>query len=306
MNNEKFKGIHTALITPFSQGRVDLPRFRDFVEWQINQGIHGLVPCGTTGESPTLSVEEHKSVVETCIEVAAGRVPVTAGVGSNNTAKSVELAKHAKDAGADAALIVAPYYNKPTQAGMLKHFEAVSEAASLPSFVYNIPGRSIVDVAHDTMQELAKMPYIAGVKDATADLSRPTAVRLDCGADFIQLSGEDASTAGFLAQGGHGAISVTSNVAPFSCSRLYEAWTSGDLQEFARIRDLLNPIHEAMFMESSPAPIKRALSQLGFCDDELRLPLISASKETQDCLKTVLANAQLPEHAQEEKQVSHG
>lgn len=294
MNTANFKGILTALITPFKGGELDLPAFRNLVEWQIDQGICGLVPCGTTGESPTLSDDEHKKVVEACIDVAAKRVPVIVGAGSNNTAKAASLARHARDKGADGVLVVAPYYNKPTQAGLIAHYKAVSEAAALPTIVYNIPGRSIVNITPATMKELAAMPYIAGVKDATGDLTRPTTTRMDCGADFLQLSGEDATTAGFLAQGGHGAISVTSNLAPADCVALYDAWEANDMIRFAAIRDRLHPLHQALFAETSPAPVKYALSKLGFGSDELRLPLVPASGETRAMLDGLMARLNLP------------
>ena len=268
-----FSGSFTALITPFRDGKVDEKAFQAFVEWQIQEGTNGLVPVGTTGESPTLSHVEHKRVVELCIEVAKGRVPIVAGAGSNSTAEAIDLTRHAKKAGADAALIVTPYYNKPTQEGLFRHYEAIAAAVDIPIIIYNIPGRSVVDMSVDTMARLAKIDNIVGVKDATADLARPLATRVAIGADFCQFSGEDATIGGFLAQGGHGCISVTSNVAPRLCADLHKAWKSRDLDRFGEIRDRLMPLHSAMFCESSPGPVKYAASLLGKCSDETRLPL---------------------------------
>ncbi len=268
-----FSGSFTALITPFHDGKVDEKAFQAFVEWQIQEGTNGLVPVGTTGESPTLSHVEHKRVVELCIEVAKGRVPIVAGAGSNSTAEAIDLTRHAKMAGADAALIVTPYYNKPTQEGLFRHYEAIAAAVDIPIIIYNIPGRSVVDMSVDTMARLAKIDNIVGVKDATADLARPLATRVAIGADFCQLSGEDATIGGFLAQGGHGCISVSSNVAPRLCADLHKAWKSRDLDRFGEIRDRLMPLHAAMFCESSPGPVKYAASLLGKCSDETRLPL---------------------------------
>ncbi len=268
-----FKGSLTALVTPFENGGLDEEAFREFVNWQIDEGSHGLVPVGTTGESPTLSHEEHKRVVEICVEVAAGRVPVIAGAGSNSTAEAVELACHAEKAGADGVLVVCPYYNKPSQEGMYGHFEAVAEAIDIPVIIYNIPARSVVDMSVDTMARLSQLANIAGVKDATCDLARPLNSRLACAEGFIQLSGEDATVAAFLAQGGDGCISVTSNVAPKMCSELHEAWQQRDLDTFDRLRDRLAPLHAALFCDNSPGPAKYAASLLGKCNPYCRPPL---------------------------------
>jgi 4-hydroxy-tetrahydrodipicolinate synthase len=268
---------------------VDEPAYRELVARQIAAGTHGLVPCGTTGESPTLSHEEHMRVTEICIEVAARKVPVIAGTGSNATDEAIMLQRHAKKAGADAGLVVTPYYNKPTQAGLIAHYRAIAEAVDLPIIIYNIPGRSVIDMTVATMTELAKHPNIVGVKDATADLARPLRTRLACGADFCQLSGEDATAVPFLAQGGVGCISVTSNIAPKECADLHNAWMKGDMAEVTRLNDLLMPVHDAMFCESSPGPVKYAAEILGLCSGELRLPLVpiaSASrKKVEDALK---------------------
>jgi 4-hydroxy-tetrahydrodipicolinate synthase len=268
-----FSGSITALITPFRNGEVDEKAFQEFVDWQIQEGTNGLVPVGTTGESPTLSHDEHKRVVELCIEVANGRVPVIAGAGSNSTAEAIDLTRHAKEAGADAALIVTPYYNKPTQEGLYCHYEAIAKAVDIPLVIYNIPGRSVVDMSVETMARLAKLPNIVGVKDATNDLSRPLATRVAIGADFCQLSGEDATIAAFLGQGGHGCISVTSNVAPRLCSDLHKAWQAKDFEKFGETRDRLMPLHSALFCESSPGPVKYAASLLGKSSPDTRLPL---------------------------------
>jgi len=275
-----FSGSITALLTPFRNGGVDEKAFQDFVAWQIDEGSNGLVPVGTTGESPTLSHDEHKRVVELCVEVAAGKVPVIAGAGSNSTAEAIDLTAHAKSAGADAALIVTPYYNKPTQEGLYRHYEAIATAVDIPIVIYNIPGRSIVDMSVDTMARLAKLPNIVGVKDATNDLSRPLATRVAINGSFCQLSGEDATIGAFLGQGGHGCISVTSNVAPRLCSDLHKAWQGRDLDTFAKIRDRLMPLHAALFCESSPGPVKYAASLLGKCAPDTRLPLAPIAAES--------------------------
>ncbi len=274
-----FKGSIVALITPFREGKVDAVAFKDFVDWQIKQGTHGVVPVGTTGESPTLSHEEHRLVVSLTVEVAKGRVPVIAGTGSNSTEEAIALTRHAKEAGADAALVVTPYYNKPSQEGLYQHYKAIHDAVDLPIIIYNIPGRSVIDMSVATMARLAKLPNIVGVKDATADLARPLRTRVEMGPDFCQLSGEDATVTGFLAQGGVGCISVTANVAPALCSQLHEAWQRGDLVEMARIRDILLPLHQAMFVETSPAPVKYAASLLCKATPDVRLPLVPCSAE---------------------------
>lgn len=286
MNNNIFKGIFTALITPFNEdaSEVDLNAFSQFVEWQIAQGIHGLVPCGTTGETPVLSDDEYKTVVKRCINIAKGNCPVIVGAGSNNTAKSVAMANYARECGADGILVVSPYYNKPSQEGLFMHFETVAKAAQLPVIVYNIPGRSVVNIAPETMQRLSKVPNIIGVKDATGDLTCPTRTRLDCGVDFVQLSGEDATVAGYLAQGGHGAISVLSNSAPSALVALYDSYTSKNMTRFNELRDTLFPLAENLFKEPSPAPVKYILSKLGLCNNNLRLPLLPISSTLADIL----------------------
>ncbi|CAA7623467.1 4-hydroxy-tetrahydrodipicolinate synthase [Candidatus Terasakiella magnetica] len=273
-----FQGSITALITPFTNGRVDEKAYQDLVAWQIAEGTHGVVPCGTTGESPTLSHEEHHRVVELCLEVAKGKVPVIAGAGSNSTAEAIALSRHAKQAGADAVLVVAPYYNKPSQEGLFRHYEAIATSVDIPIIVYNIPGRSVVDISVETFARLAKLPNIVGVKDATADLARPLRMRTTLGPQFCQLSGEDATATAFNAQGGIGCISVTSNVAPKLCAQMQDSWAKGDLATCFAIRDKLMPLHDAMFCETSPAPVKYAASLLGKSSPDVRLPLVPASE----------------------------
>ncbi|SIS40871.1 4-hydroxy-tetrahydrodipicolinate synthase [Insolitispirillum peregrinum] len=287
-----FKGSITALITPFTaDGAVDEKAFQDFVQWQIDQGTDGLVPVGTTGESPTLTHDEHKRVVELCIEVAKGKVPVIAGSGSNSTHETIDLTRSAEKAGADAALLVMPYYNKPSQEGMYQHFKAVHDATDIPLVIYNIPGRSVVDMSVETMARLAELPRIVGVKDATADLARPLKTRLAIKSDFCQLSGEDATITAFLAQGGVGCISVTSNVAPALCAQLHDAWQAGDYATVWELRDRLMPLHDAMFCETSPAPVKYAASLLGKCQNVLRLPMIPVSPAAQEKVKAAMVSA---------------
>jgi len=288
-----FKGSFVALITPFRDGKVDEAAFEKLVEWHIEQGTHGLVPCGTTGESPTLSHDEHRRVIELCVKVAAGRVPVMAGTGSNNTAEAVSLTRFAKDAGADAALVVTPYYNKPTQEGLYQHFKAVNDAADLPIFIYNIPGRSVVDMSVETMARLFELKNIYGVKDATANLARVSLQRQAMGESFCQLSGEDATALGFNAHGGVGCISVTANVAPRLCSEFQEATLTGHYAKALEIQDRLMPLHTALFIESNPAPAKFALSELGFCSDELRLPLVPVSESTKKQVREAMRHAGL-------------
>lgn len=286
-----FSGSITALATPFRNGKVDEDAFRNFVEWQIEEGSHGVVPVGTTGESPTLTHDEHKRVVELCVDIVAGRIPVIAGTGSNSTAEAIDFTRHAKQVGADAALVVTPYYNKPTQEGLFLHFQAIAKAVDIPVIVYNVPGRSAVDIAVDTLARLAKLPNIIGVKDATNDLARPLATRVAIGGDFCQLSGEDATIGAFLGQGGQGCISVTSNVAPRLCSDLHTAWQAKDYERFGAIRDRLMPLHEALFCETSPGPTKYALSRLDKCLPEMRLPLAPISEASRarvdDAMRTV-------------------
>jgi len=288
-----FKGSFTALITPFKDGKVDHKTFQDLVRRQLDAGTHGLVPVGTTGESPTLSHEEHMRVTELCIEVVQGQIPVIAGTGSNSTEEAIMLQRHAKAAGADAGLVVTPYYNKPTQAGLIAHYTAIADAVVLPIIIYNIPGRSVIDMSVETMAGLARHENIVGVKDATADLVRPLATRLACGADFCQMSGEDATVVPFLAQGGHGCISVTANIAPEDCARLHTAWQAGDMAMVAEINERLLPVHDALFCEASPGPVKYAAELMGLCAGELRLPLVEITEASKKKVKDALDGAGL-------------
>ena len=274
---ERFKGSIPALITPMKNGAVDEAAFRRLVSWQIAEGSHGLVPCGTTGESPTLSHDEHKRVVQICVEEANGRVPVIAGAGSNSTAEAIALTKHAKAVGADAVLSVTGYYNKPSQEGLYRHYAAIAEAVDIPIVIYNIPARAIVEISVETMGRLAKIANIIGVKDATANLARPIRERLSCGKDWRMLSGEDGTALAYAASGGHGCISVTANVAPRLCAQFQELCMKGDFVAARALQDRLMPLHDAIFTEPSPAPIKYAASLLGLCSDEVRLPLVVAS-----------------------------
>lgn len=288
-----FKGSYTALITPFRDGAVDEDAFARIVDWQLNEGTHGLVPMGTTGESPTLSHEEHKRVVELCIKTAAGRAPVIAGAGSNATSEAVDFAKHAESAGADGLLVVTPYYNKPTQEGLYQHFKAVNDAVGIPIIIYNIPGRSVVDMSVDTMARLYELKNIAGVKDATANMARVSQQRAAMGPDFIQLSGEDATALGFMAHGGHGCISVASNVAPKLCAQFQNACLAGDYAKALQLQDVLMPIHETLFLETNPSPAKYALWRLGFCQDEARLPLVPLQEATKKAVEQAMIKAGL-------------
>jgi len=288
-----FKGSLVALITPFRDGKVDEKAFQSFVEWQIGQGTHGLVPVGTTGESPVLSHAEHKRVVELCVEVAKGRCPVIAGTGSNSTDEAIDLTKHARKAGADAALVVTPYYNKPTQEGLYAHYKAIVEAVDLPVIIYNIPPRSVVDMTVQTMARLAKLKNIVGVKDATNDLSRPTRTKLACGEKFSLLSGEDGTVLPFLGGGGHGCISVTANIAPRQLADMHEAWQKGDVKAAQRIHETLMPLHEALFCETSPAPVKYGASLLGLANDFVRLPLVPASEVARQRVREAMQQAGL-------------
>lgn len=288
-----FTGSIVALLTPFRNGKIDEAAYQRLVEWQVAEGTDGFVPCGTTGESPTLSHAEHRRVTELCIEAAGRRVPVIAGTGSNSTHEAVSLAQHARQAGADAILVVTPYYNKPTQEGLYQHFKAIHDAADLPIIIYNIPGRSVVDMSVGTMARLAKLPNIIGVKDATADLARPLRTRVEIGPDFCQLSGEDATVVAFLAQGGHGCISVTANVAPRLCATLHDKWREGDLAAVAEVRDRLMPLHHALFVETSPAPAKYAASLLGLCSEDLRLPLVPVTEPTRVLVRDAMVQVGL-------------
>ena len=283
-----FKGSITALITPLKKGEVDEKAFQDFVEWQINQGSNGLVPCGTTGESPTLTHEEHERVIELCIESANGRVPVIAGTGSNSTDEAISLTKYSKQSGADGALIVTPYYNKPTQDGLYKHFKEINDNCNIPIIIYNIPGRSVVDMSVETMKELSKLKNIIGVKDSTNDLTRPLFTTEVIGKKFCQISGEDATVVPFLSQGGHGCISVTANIAPKLCSDLHNAWQKGNFEKVKYLNSFLFPLHRALFLETSPGPVKYAASLIKICSDELRLPLTQVSSKTKKHIKLIL------------------
>jgi 4-hydroxy-tetrahydrodipicolinate synthase len=289
----RFRGSFTALVTPFKNGSIDEKAFRDLVDWQIAEGTKGLVPVGTTGESPTLSHKEHEQVVEWCVDQAKGRVPVVAGAGSNSTAEAVSLSKHAEKAGADAVLVVTPYYNKPTQEGLYQHFKAINDAIGIPIIMYNIPGRSIVDINVDTMKRLYELKNIAGVKDATANMARVSQQRMAMGEDFNQLSGEDATVIGYMAHGGHGCISVTSNVAPRLCSEFHIAWQKGDHATALKLHDKLMPLHNNLFIESNPGPIKYALSLLGKLDETLRLPMVPVSEPTRIAVRSAMVHAGL-------------
>jgi 4-hydroxy-tetrahydrodipicolinate synthase len=288
-----FRGSFTALVTPFKNGSVDEKAFRELVDWQIAEGTHGLVPVGTTGESPTLSHEEHKHVVEWCVEQAKGRVPVIAGAGSNSTAEAIELSQHAEGAGADAELVVTPYYNKPTQEGLYQHFKAINDAIGIPIIIYNIPARSVIDMSVDTMARLFECKNIAGVKDATATVVRVSQQRAVVGPEFNQLSGEDGTALGFMAHGGHGCISVTSNVAPRLCSEFQSACLKGDYATALKVQDKLMPLHQNLFIETNPAPAKYALSVLGKCADTVRLPMVPLSEKSKTVVRDAMVHAGL-------------
>jgi 4-hydroxy-tetrahydrodipicolinate synthase len=288
-----FRGSFTALVTPFQNGTVDEKAFRALVVWQIDEGTNGLVPVGTTGESPTLSHDEHKQVVEWCIAEARGRVPVIAGAGSNSTREAIDLAQHAEKAGADAVLVVTPYYNKPTQEGLYQHFKAINDAVGIPIILYNIPGRSVIDMSVDTMKRLYELKNIAGVKDATASMARVSQQRAALGPDFVQLSGEDATALGFMAHGGHGCISVTSNVAPRLCAEFQSACLRGDYAAALKVQDKLMPLHQNLFIETSPSPVKYALSALGKCDDTVRLPMVALSDKSKAAVRDAMVHAGL-------------
>jgi 4-hydroxy-tetrahydrodipicolinate synthase len=288
-----FKGSYPALITPFQNGAVDFDTLKKLVDWHVAEGSHGLVPVGTTGESPTLTHAEHGAVIEAVVKAAAGRVPVIAGAGSNNTAEGIDLIRHAQAVGADAALVVTPYYNKPTQAGLVAHYTALHEASDLPIIIYNIPGRSVVDMTPETMGQLAKLPRIVGVKDATGKIERVSMQRMTCGADFVQLSGEDATALGFNAHGGVGCISVTANVAPRLCAEFQEATLAGDYARALEYQDRLMPLHEAIFIEPGLAGAKYGLSLLGHCSDEVRLPLVTLTDGTKDRIRGAMRHAGL-------------
>jgi 4-hydroxy-tetrahydrodipicolinate synthase len=274
-----FRGAFTALITPFRDGQVDEEAFVRLVRRQIDAGIHGLVPVGTTGESVTLTADEHRRVVDLCVETAAGKTPVIAGAGSNNTAEAIELVRHAKAAGADAALVVTPYYNRPSQEGLYRHYAAINEAVELPLLIYNVPSRTSVDISNDTLERLSKLANVIGIKDATSDLGRASLQRLHCGPDWVMLSGNDDSALGYMAHGGHGCITVTGNVAPKLVAAFYEACLQGDWDGALKRNDQLIHLHKALFADASPAPTKFAMARLGVCNEEFRLPL-SPCRET--------------------------
>jgi 4-hydroxy-tetrahydrodipicolinate synthase len=288
-----FRGSFTALVTPFANGSLDEKALRGLVDWQIGEGTHGLVPVGTTGESPTLSHAEHHRVVEWCVEQAKGRVPVIAGAGSNSTREAIELSQHAEKAGADAVLVVTPYYNKPTQEGLYQHFKAINDAIGIPIIIYNIPARSVIDMTVDTMKRLFELKNIAGVKDATANVLRVSQQRAAMGEDFNQLSGEDGTCIGFMAHGGHGCISVTSNVAPRLCSEFQEACLKGDYRAALKLQDKLLPLHMALFIETNPAPAKYALSVLGKCAETVRLPMVPLADKTRTAVRDAMVHAGL-------------
>ncbi len=293
MSAATFKGIYTALITPFKGGKVDEKAFQAFVEWQVSEGVHGLVPCGTTGESPTLNHEEHKRVVELCIEAAAGRVPVMAGTGSNATDEAIELTRHAKKAGAAGALVVAPYYNKPSQEGIYQHYKALNDACDLPIFIYNIPGRSVINITDDTLARLSELPNIAGVKDATGDLARPYILRSKMKKPLQLLSGEDMTAVAFNVSGGQGCISVASNIMPKTCAAVQEACMIGDYKTAIELQDTLTELNQVLFCETSPIPVKFAASLMNKCGNELRLPLVQPSEDSKNHITQVLKKLHL-------------
>ncbi|MDG1982447.1 MAG: 4-hydroxy-tetrahydrodipicolinate synthase [Alphaproteobacteria bacterium] len=283
-----FHSSYTALLTPFKDNKVDYSSYRELIDFQINNGTHGLVPVGTTGESPTLSHDEHKKLIEVCIEQSNGRVPVIAGAGSNSTSEAVDFVKHACSAGADGLLVVTPYYNKPTQSGLLAHYNELIKHTSKPIIIYDIPGRSVIQMTDKTMAELAQNQFIVGVKDATADLTRPTRLQNVISDDFIQLSGEDGTALAYLAAGGHGCISVTANIAPNLLSRMHNAWKQGDINTAQEINKKLMPLHDALFCETSPGPLKYAASLLGICSSDARLPIVEIEEDSKLKVKNAL------------------
>jgi 4-hydroxy-tetrahydrodipicolinate synthase len=288
-----FHGSIPALITPFRGGIVDERAFQDFVEWQIKEGSHGLVPCGTTGEGATLGLTEHLRVIELCVEAAARRRPVIAGAGSNATERVIELARGAKQRGADAILVVAPYYNKPSQEGLVAHYKAVNDAVDIPIVVYNVPGRTVTDIAVETMGRIAQLPNVVAIKDASGDLSRVVRHRALCGDAFAQLSGEDSTAIGFCAEGGVGCISVTANVAPRQCAQMQDALARGDYKAARAIDDKLAGLHKALFVEPSPAPAKYACSLLGKCAEDVRLPLLACTDAGKTQIRAAMTQAGL-------------
>ena len=288
-----FKGSFTALITPFKDGKFDEASFRSLIDFQLKSGTHGLVPTGTTGESPTLSHEEHIRIVEVCIEQANKKAPVIAGTGSNSTEEAIYLTKHAEKAGADAALVVTPYYNKPSQEGLLQHFTKIANSVDIPIVIYNIPGRSIVDMSNETMSKLFEVKNIVGVKDATGDIPRVYFTRSEVGNEYNMLSGDDSTTLAFMTYGGHGAISVTSNIAPKLCSDFHSLCMDKNFYEASLINDKLMPLHRALFLESSPGPVKYAASKLGLCSEEVRLPVTKINNDTKKIIDNALRHASL-------------
>jgi 4-hydroxy-tetrahydrodipicolinate synthase len=291
--NRKLKGSLTALVTPFKNGALDEEAFRAHVNWQIESGTDGLVPVGTTGESPTLSHDEHKKVVEWCVEEAKGRVPVVAGAGSNNTGEAVGLARHAEEAGADALLVVTPYYNKPNQEGLYRHYKAINDAVGIPIIIYNIPPRSVIDMSVATMARLYELKNIVGVKDATANLARVSQQRHAMGADFIQLSGEDMTALAYNAAGGHGCISVTANVAPRLCAEMQDKSLDGDFAGALQVQDRLVPLHDAIFMEAGLAGAKCGLALLGRGNEDIRLPMLPVTEATKGAIRKAMIHAGL-------------
>ena len=287
----RFSGVITALVTPFRDGQVDEPAFARLIERQIAAGVHGLVPVGTTGETATLSHGEHQRVISLCVEVAAGRVPVIAGAGSNNTPEGIVLVRHAKAAGAQAALVVTPYYNRPSQEGLYQHYASLAASCDLPILVYNVPGRTGGDIANDTLARLAKLPTIIGVKDATGDLGRASLQRLMCGPEWNMISGDDPSALGYMAHGGHGCISVTANVAPAACAKMYDAALAGDFTTARAINDTLVRLHRAVFLDASPAPTKYALSRLGLIAEDCRLPITACLDSVRGEIDAAMAEA---------------
>ena len=283
-----FHSSYTALLTPFKDNKVDYSSYRELIDFQINNGTHGLVPVGTTGESPTLSHDEHKKLIEVCIEQSNGRVPVIAGAGSNSTSEAVDFVKHACSAGADGLLVVTPYYNKPTQSGLLAHYNELIKHTSKPIIIYDIPGRSVIQMTDETMAKLAQDQFIVGVKDATADLTRPTRLQNIIGDNFIQLSGEDGTALAYLAAGGHGCISVTASIAPKLLSRMHNAWRQGDINTAQEINKKLMPLHDALFCETSPGPLKYAASLLGICSSDARLPIVEIEEDSKLKVKDAL------------------
>ena len=293
MFQSPFSGAITALVTPFRDGAVDEKAFAELLERQIAGGVHGVVPVGTTGETSTLSHDEHKRVVELCVEIAAGRVRVIAGAGSNSTAEAIELAAHGKAVGADGALCVTPYYNRPSQEGLYQHYKALNDAVQLPIFVYNVPSRTSVDISNETLARLAKLPNIVGIKDATSDLARASLQRLDCGEEWVMLTGDDPSGLGYMMHGGHGCISVTANVAPEACAAFYNACMAKDWETALYLQDRLIRLHKALFLDASPAPAKFALAHMGLCSDETRLPITPCNEAAKPVILAAMRDAGL-------------